>query len=400
MSYNFDEIIERRHTNCLNTDGFRGYIFHAGPEKVFPFKDEEFVRMWVADMEFATPIEIRNVIKERVDKKIFGYTMPFDDTYYTAFSNWCRNLYDWTFPQEELVPSPGIIPALYQLVELLVKPNEKVLTFTPAYGFFKHATTYNKVPLISMPLINTNGYFTIDFDALENTLKTESVKLLILCNPHNPTGRMWTNEELTKLAQLIEAHDLWVISDEIHCDLIRQNRKHIPLGKVMPTYNKLITCMSASKTFNMAGLMLSNIIIRNEDLRKQFTERDKTIGFINPLSYEAHKAAYEHGLPWLTELKAYLDDNFAFVKEYLTTHLPKLHVTIPESTYLAWVDLNPYLPPHTDVSSLFANAGVLLEGGDSLFVGNADNFVRLNLAMPRSIIAEGLKRIVSTLNNQ
>lgn len=400
MSYNFDEIIDRRNTNCLNTDGFRGYIFNAGPEKVFPFKDEEFIRMWVADMEFATPIEIRNAIKERIDKKIFGYTMSFDNSYYTAFNNWCQQMYDWTFPKEELVSSPGIIPALYQLVELLVKPHEQILTFTPAYGFFKHATTYNQVPLISMPLLNTEGYFSIDFKELEHILTTQSIKLFILCNPHNPTGRMWTNKELTKLAELIEKHDLWVISDEIHCDLIRQNKKHIPLGKIMPHYNKLITCMSASKTFNMAGLMLSNIIIRNAELRKEFIARDKTINFINPLSYEAHKAAYEHGKPWLDELKAYLDENFAFVKNFLNSELPKLKITIPESTYLAWVDLNPYLPPNTDVSALFANAGVLLEGGDGLFVDNADNFIRLNLAMPRSIIQEGLKRIVATINNQ
>lgn len=398
MSYNFDEIIDRRNTNCLNTDGFRSYIFHAGPDKKFPFKDEEFIRMWVADMEFATPIEIRNAIKDRVDRKIFGYTMSFNENYYTAFSNWCQKLYDWTFPQEELVSSPGIIPALYQLLELLVGQDEKVLTFTPAYGFFKHAATYNNVSLITEPLDNQNGYFTINFAALENTLKTNSVKVLILCNPHNPTGRMWTEEELTYLATLIEKYDIWVISDEIHCDLIRQGKRHIPLGKIMPHYQKLITCMSASKTFNMAGLMLSNIIIRDKLLRTEFIARDKTINFLNPLSLAAHQAAYELGEPWLNELKIYLDENFKFMQTYLTQHLPKLTISIPESTYLAWIDLNPYLSPQTDVSAFFSNVGVLLEGGDNLFVANADNFIRLNLAMPRSIIEEGLKRIVHAIN--
>ncbi|MDY0235846.1 MAG: MalY/PatB family protein [Gudongella sp.] len=399
MNYNFDEIIDRKNTNALNTDGFRSYIFNAGPEKVFPFKDEEFVRMWVADMEFATPPEICQAIKERVDKRIFGYTKVFDDEYYDAFSTWCKKYYDWNFSKEELVFSPGIIPALYSLAEILVEDDEKILINTPAYGFFKHTATYNNIDLVCSDLKNDDGYFTIDFEDFEKKASDPKMKMIIFCNPHNPTGRMWTEDELRKVADIAEKYNLWMISDEIHCDLIRPGKKHIPMGKIMPDYDKLITAMSASKTFNMAGLMLSNIIIRNLELREQFSSRDKNIGMINPLSLVAHKAAYDKGGEWMEELKEYLDSNFQFVKDYLGTHLPEAVYQIPEATYLAWVDFNKCLPDVDDLPAFFAdNAGVLLEGGDSLFVGNAKGFVRLNLAMPRSIIEEGLKRITNAIN--
>lgn len=397
--YNFDEIIERRNTNAMNTDGFRSYIFHAGPEKKFPYADEEFIRMWVADMEFATPPEICQAIKDRVDNRIFGYTQVFDPKYYESFSAWCKRLYDWEFPKEELTFSPGIIPALYELVGDILEPDEKLIINTPAYGYFKHAANYNGRELVHNDLINNNGYFTLDFDDLEKKAADPKVKLLLWCNPHNPTGRMWSEEELKKVSEIVEKNDLWIISDEIHCDLIRQGKKHIPMGKIMPNYNKLITCMAASKTFNMAGLMFSNIIIRNEKLRETFKSNDKTSGFVNPLSLAASLAAYEKGSQWLEELKTYLDNNFNFVSEYLAEKLPDAVCKIPEATYLAWVDLRKCLPDVDDLPDFFANrAGVLLEGGDDLFVGNAKGFIRLNLAMPKSIIEEGMKRIVDTIN--
>lgn len=398
MKYNFDEIIDRRNTNALNTDGFRGYIFHAGPEKVFPFKDEEFVRMWVADMEFATPPAICEAIKERVDRRIFGYTMMFDNAYYNALNSWCEKRYGWSFRQEELCFSPGIIPALYQLVEDLIGEGETFVITTPSYGYFLHAAEYNSVPVVCSDLIGHDGYFTIDFDDLEKKCSDPKVKMLLWCNPHNPTGRIWMEEELRRVAEIAEKHDLWLISDEIHCDLIRKGLCHTPMGKVMPDYRKLITCMSASKTFNMAGLMFSDIIIRDPVERERFIGRDKIAGMLNPLSIAAHQAAYEHCGEWLEELKEYLDENFRFVDEYLKDNLPKARFRIPESTYLAWVDLGDCLPDVDDLPGFFANeAGVLLEGGNSLFVGNAEGFVRLNLAMPRSIIETGLQRMKTAI---
>lgn len=401
MKYNFDEIIERRHTNALNTDGFRGYIFHAGPEKVFPFKDEELIRMWVADMEFATPPEICQAMKDRIDKRIFGYSGVYNSEYYDIFSKWCKDRYDWEFPQEQLKFSAGIIPALYQFVEDFCLPDKKMLTLAPAYGYFLHAAEYNGIELVTSNLKNDNGYFTIDFDDLEAKAKDPDVTMLMWCNPHNPTGRVWTKEELTKVAEIVEKYGLWIVSDEIHCDLLRQGNRHTPMAKIMPEYDKLITCMSASKTFNMAGLMHSNIIIRNAEYREHFSARDKLIGSINPVSLEAHKAAYRKGGQWLAGLKEYLDGNFAFMKEYLNENAPEVGCYVPEATYLAWVDMNKALPDVEDLCDFFANeAGVLLEGGDGLFVGNAKGFVRLNLAMPRALLAEGLKRMAEAINRR
>lgn len=392
--YDFDEIIDRRHTNALNTDGFRSYIFHAGPEKKFKFRDEEFVRMWVADMEFAIAPEILDSIRARLDRKILGYTLLYEADYYQAFLSWCKERYDWSFPREELVNSPGIIPALYQILEDLIAKDEKVLTMTPAYGFFLHACEYNDVELVQSPLISNNGHFEIDFEDFEKKASNPKVKLLLLCNPHNPSGRIWTEEELKKIADVVEKNDLWVISDEIHCDIVRNGLKHIPLGKIMPEYKKLVTCMSASKTFNMAGLLFSNVIIRDEELRNQFVARDKLAGGLNPLSIEAHKAAYEKGGPWLKQLKDYLDGNFNYVKEFFNEYLPEAVFEIPEATYLAWVDMSKCLPEEKDLPSFFANeAGVLLEGGNELFVGNAEGCVRLNLAMPRSVLETGMERM-------
>ncbi len=393
MKYNFDEIMDRSHTNALSTDGFRGYIFGAGPEKTFNYRDEEFIRMWVADMEFATPPEVCEAIKERVDRRIFGCSRVFDTSYGDVFSAWCKAQYDWDFAGEELVFSTGVIPALYSLVEELVGKDENMLITTPSYGFFKHAATYNGVGLVCSALKSEEGYFHIDFDDFARKASAPNMRLVLWCNPHNPTGRMWNEEELTQVAEIIEKNDLWVISDEIHCDLIRAGNKHIPLGKVMPNYKKLITCMSASKTFNLAGLMFANIIIRDENTRKTFEGRDKNAGFVNPLSLAAHQAAYEKGGEWLAQLKDYLDGNFQFVKQYLETHLPEAVFAIPEATYLAWIDLRKVLDIK-DASLFFAEeAGVLLEGGDSLFVGNAQGYIRLNLAMPRALVAEGIRRI-------
>ena len=398
MKYSFDEHIDRRNTNALNTDGFRGYIFHAGPEKQFPYADDEFVRMWVADMEFACAPEICDAIRARVDRRIFGYTMMFDDAYYRAFRTWCEDRYGWSFPKEELCFSPGIIPALYQLVEDLIGDGETFVITTPSYGYFLHAAEYSDVPVLCSDLINRDGYFTIDFDDLEKKCADPRVKMLLWCNPHNPTGRIWTEAELRRVAEIVEKNGLWIISDEIHCDLVRQGLRHIPMGKVMPDYQKLITCMSASKTFNMAGLMFSDILIRDRAEREHFNSRDKIAGMLNPLSIAAHQAAYEHGAEWLDQLKSYLDENFRFVERFFAEHLPDVKFRIPEATYLAWVDMSACLPDVEDLPGFFANsAGVLLEGGNSLFVGNAEGFVRLNLAMPRDIIETGLTRMAEAI---
>lgn len=396
--YNFDEIIDRRNTNAMNIDGFRQYIFHADKTMTFPYKDEEFIRMWVADMEFATPDVVINGMKKRLEDRIFGYTRIFSNSYYEAFAAWCKRRYDWTFDKKELVTSNGIIPALYELVNYICKEDEKVLFLTPSYAFFKYAADFNHRECVCSDLINHNNYYKIDFDDLDKKASDEKTTLFILCNPHNPTGRVWKKEELEKMATIIEKHNMWVISDEIHCDLIRTNQKHVPLGKIMPKYEKLITCMAPSKTFNLAGMMISNIMIRNDSLRRIWLSRH--YNFDNPLSIAATQAAYESGEPWLEELRVYLDNNFKFTQEYLKEHLQKAKFNISEATYLAWVDLSEYFEADEHLPLFFAyKAGVLLEGGN-MFVQNSDCFIRLNLACPKATLEEGLRRICKAINSK
>ncbi|MCE1254532.1 MAG: PatB family C-S lyase [Anaerolineae bacterium] len=396
MKYNFDEIIDRKGTNALNTDGFREYIFHASPSMKFPYADDEFIRMWVADMEFATPPEVIQAIKERADKRIFGYTKVFDPEYYLTFCAWTQHYYNWTFPREHLVTSPGIIPALYELVEYICKPDEKILIVTPSYAYFKYAAERHNIELVCSDLVQEDGYYTIDYDDFEAKAKDEKVSLCIFCNPHNPTGRVWSEAELKKVGQICLKNNLWIISDEIHCDLLRGGRVHTPLAKLFPESDRIITCMAPSKTFNMAGLMFSNVIIPNEDLRNKWKNRHYDIE--NPLSIAAAQAAYAHGSEWLSQLKVYLDGNFKFMQEYLALHLPKAVFRISEATYLAWVNVGAYVTNDVDLPLYFANhAGVLLEGGN-MFVANSDGYIRLNLACPRVTLAEGLKRICDLLN--
>lgn len=401
MTYDFDEIIDRKHTNALNTDGFRGYIFHDFEgKKTFPFKDDEFVRMWVADMEFAMCPDVIQAIKDRADKRIIGYSQVFEPEFFQAYNSWCEKMYGWTYPKEEICFSLGIIPALYTLVDLLLGDYDYAIINTPAYGYFQHPIDERHKHAIHNKLkCDAQGNWTIDFDALEKDASNPFAKLLIWCNPQNPTGRVWTEEELRKVAAIVEKHNLWIISDEIHCDLLRQGVKHIPMAKIMPEYKKLITCTSVSKAFNMAGMMFAEIIIRDKGLRDLYIGTTNAYAMnVNPLSIAAHQAAYEHGSEWLDQLKTYLDGNFQFVKDTLDRELPDITFQIPQATYLAWVNMNPYLGDVEDIPDFMANkAGVLLEGGDALFVDNAKGYIRLNLAMPRVIVDKGLQRIVKAV---
>lgn len=401
MQYNFDEIVNRYHTNAMNTDGFRGYIFNDFEgKKKFPFKDDEFVRMWVADMEFAMCPAIIQAIKDRADKRIIGYSQVFEPEFYDAYNAWNKKMYDWTYPKKDICFSLGIIPALYTLVDLLLGDNDYAIINTPAYGYFQHPIDERHKHAIHNKLIcDSQGNWSIDFEALERDAANPFAKLLIWCNPQNPTGRVWTQEELEKVAAIVKKYNLWIISDEIHCDILRQGVRHIPMAKIMPDYDKLIVCTSASKCFNMAGMMFAEIIIRDEELKKLYIATTNSYAMnLNPLSIAAHTAAYEHGAEWLDQLKTYLDGNFQFVKDTFAKELPKITFQIPKATYLAWVNMNPYLGDVENIPDFMANkAGVLLEGGDALFVDNAKGYIRLNLAMPRSIIKTGLQRIVKAV---
>lgn len=401
MRYDFDEIIDRRNTDSENVEGFRSYMFSDEPDIELPVPDDELIRMWVADMEFAVAPEICESLQERIGKRIFGYTSVFDSRYYDAFSGWCRKRYGWDFPKEELVFSPGVIPALYELVELLTEPDEKVLFMAPSYGFFKHACRYSGRQFVCSELINDSGHFRVDPVDLAAKAADPAVKLLIWCNPHNPTGRVWTESEAREVAGIIEKNELWVISDEIHCDLTRKGQRHIPMGKIMPDYSRLITCMAASKTFNLAGMLFSNIIIRDAGLRRKFVRANKLGESVNPLSLAAYQAAYEKGGEWLDQLQDYLDANFEFAVEYIRENIPGAVCEASQATYLLWVDMNGCGIDTSELSKFFAKSvGLLVESGNRLFVGNAAGFVRVNLAMPRALVAEGLERMAAAVREE
>lgn len=393
--YDFDEIIDRRGTNAMNTDGFRSYLFQD-EDITFPFSDEDFIRLWVADMEFAVPDVILEAVRRRLDRRIFGYTGVFDPAYVEAFRSWNKRRYGWDFPDEHVVTSPGIVPALYHLVRLLTKPDEKVLILTPSYAFFKHAPDFYGREAVCSDLINDGNYYRMDLEDIKRKAADEKTTLCIFCNPHNPTGRVWTKAELTSFARIMEEEDVWVISDEIHCDLLRRGQQHLPLGKVMEGYQKLVTCMAPTKTFNLAGFMISNLIIPDPALRDEW-EKNQFQGE-NPLSIAAAQAAYQSGEDWLEELKNYLDGNFALTRDFLNVHLPLAHFRIPEATYLAWIDISAYLPDSmASVPLYFAReARVLLEDG-RMFVANGEGFIRLNIACPRLVLQEGLERIARAL---
>jgi len=397
MKYNFDKIINRQNTNCMNTDGYKEYMFADFGDIQFPYKDHEFIRMWIADMEFETPQIIQDAMKDRIDHGIFGYSKIFNNDYYEDMVNWTKSRYDWQFNKNDLNTSPGIIPALYELVEYICKPDEKILILTPSYAFFKHAADRHSIELVTSDLIKENGTYKMDFDDIRKKASDPKVKLTIFCNPHNPTGRIWTAEELKTFGDICLENHVLMISDEIHCDLLRTGNTHIPLAKLYPDSDQIITCMSPSKAFNMAGLMFSNIIIPNEEIQAKWNERHYP--FDNPVSIAAIQAAYAHGSDWLNALNVYIDKNFEYLDHFIRAELPLAHFNIPESTYLAWIDISTYLPNEDNLPLFFAkNAGVLLEGGD-MFVDNSDGHIRLNLACPRSVLEEGLVRIKNALNS-
>jgi cystathionine beta-lyase len=266
---------------------------------------------------------------------------------------------------------------------------------TPSYAFFKLATEGGGLELVTSDLVYNDGDYHIDFEDFRRKAEDEKVTLTIFCNPHNPTGRVWTDDELRQFGEICLENNVMIISDEIHCDLLRNEISFTPLSRLFPKSDQIITCMAPSKTFNMAGFMIANIIIPNDELREHW-QRDQ-IPLDNPLSIVAAQAAYSRGHDWLSELKDYLDANFEFLENYLSEYLPKAVFKIPGATYLAWVNVGAYVPSDVNLTLFFANkAGVLLEG-DNMFVSNGEGHIRLNLACPRPRLEEGLKRISSAI---
>ncbi|MCQ9278717.1 3M3SH-releasing C-S lyase [Staphylococcus borealis] len=397
MTYNFDEIIDRRETNAMNVEGYKGYLF--GDADTSDLEDhDELIRMWVADMDFATPDVVLDAIKDRLDKKILGYTNIFGTDYYDAFVSWTERRFGYTFPQDHLVFSHGIVAGLIELVSYICDKDDKALILTPSYGPFKMACDKNHIETVYSPMINHNGYYEIDFEDVRKKVESENIKLCIFANPHNPTGRVWSEDELKQFGQIMADNDVWIISDEIHCDIKRAGQTHIPFAKAVPNYDKIVTAMSQSKAFNIAGLMFSNIIIPNRRLLK--TWKLHHFSSENPLSIVATQAAYEKGEDWLAAMNDYLDDNFKYLANFLEQELPHAEFKIPEATYLAWVDLSYYIKEkeiNEPIAKYFIkHAGVIIEGQEQ-FVHNAEGHIRINIAIPREVMKKGLQKIKDAL---
>lgn len=395
MTFDFDQPISRQGTNALAEDGYENYLFGAEP-LVPPLQlpGTDLVSMWVADMQFAAPAAAIGAMRERLAHPIFGYTMNFDGQLYDAFGAWCDRRYGWRFEREQMQISLGVIPALFGLVEYICNPGDKVLGLTPSYGYFKHAVVHGGRIFETSPLRKKDDRdYEIDFEDFERKVRDPAVKLFFLCHPHNPTGRVWTEEELRRMGELCLSNGVKIVSDEIHCDLSRMSVTHVPIAKLFPGSKDIITCMAVSKTFNLAGMMLATVIIPDPELRA--TWRRRHYPFVNPLSLAAAVGAYRDGEAWLEALRQYLDDNFAFMQRYLTQRLPSARFQIPQATYLAWVDLSAYFDCSVNLTRFFLEkAGLILEGGE-MFVENGAQYVRLNLACPRIQLAKALKRLTT-----
>ncbi len=395
MAADFDTVIDRRGTNAIAVDAFREYLLADYPDLQLPCDDADAVAMWVADMAFAAPPTVVDAMRDRLDHPIFGYSVLADDTFYEAYADWCTSRYDWRPAAEHFFATPGVVPALFSLVDYFVGPGQKVFTLTPAYGFFETPVNDRGREFVKCSLTKNAGQYEIDFDAFEALVTDPAMRMFFLCHPHNPTGRTWTDGELTRMAELCFDNDIIVVSDEIHCDLLRAGQSHTPLAKLFPASDQIITCMSSSKTFNLAGLGISQIVIPGEELRAIWDDRAAPI--VNPISLAAATAAFRTGEPWRQELLAHLDANFDYVATTIASELPQATFSVPDATYLGWIDLGRYFAPETDLTHYFATtAGVLIEGGEK-FIADADGYIRVNVACPRVTLADGLKKIVAAV---
>ena len=385
MKYDFDETVDRTGTASIKLE--------AG-EKVNPYLPKEHIPLWVADMDFACAPEILLAMHARLDRRILGYTNLSGECEASA-CRWMERRFGWKPEPEQIVFSAGIVSALFAAVSRLTKPGDEVCFLTPAYHPFDDAVKkQGRVPVYSR-MIRKDGEWAIDFADLSAKLSRPNCALFFHCNPHNPTGRVFTETELTRLGKLCFANDVMVVSDEIHEDLTRTGITHIPLAKLFPLEKRIITCTSPSKSFNLAGNNHAHLFIPDEALRRDWMKNYYN-GHPSALSNQATIAAYDHSEDWLEELRAYLDGNFAMMKQLLDERLPKAVFSIPQGTYLAWVDLSGYSLSEQELKRRISQAGVFVQFGED-FVDNADCFMRVNLASPRAILREGLERICSAL---
>jgi len=389
LKHNFNEIIQRDNTNSLKYD----FAHQCG-------KPEGLLPLWVADMDFRTPSPVVDALVEKSRHGIFGYSESADD-YFLILKDWFITYFDWNINRDWLVKTPGIVYAIATAIRGLTNKGDSVLIQQPVYYPFSKMILLNDRHQVVNQLVYENGKYTIDFNDFEAKIIKNNVKLFVLCNPHNPVGRVWTKEELMRLGEICLKHGVTVISDEIHQDFIYKGHKHQVFADLKPGFSKItITCTAPTKTFNLAGLQISNIFIKDSELRKKFREEMTKSGYsqLNVMGIVACMAAYSKGREWLEELKTYLGDNLDFVRSFLIERLPLIKLIEPEGTYLVWLDFNALGLSEKELEKLIiTKAGLWLDEG-TLFGAGGEGFQRINIASPRPILEQALSQLEQAIN--
>lgn len=384
MTYDFDTLSQRRNTGSYKWDT-------ADKDDVLP--------MWVADMDFPTAPPVLDALRKRVEQGIFGY-VKVPQSYYDALTGWFARRHGWKFTASEVIYTTGVVPAISAIIKALTKPGEGVILQTPAYNCFFSSIRNNACRIVENPLVRHNladGTFTyaIDFEQLGQLAADPSNTLLVLCNPHNPTGRVWTREELTRLSDICRSNGVTVVSDEIHCELVHPGFEFVPYATVDP--EAVVTC-SPSKAFNIAGLQIANIVCRRDDLRARIDRaiNDNEVCDVGPMGVVALEAAYNHSEPWLEALNAYLFENYRYLCDFIKSRLPMLKVCRAESTYLAWVDVTALGMDGEQVVAL-AMEKEHLQLASGLTYGDP-SYIRINYATQRQRLVDGLGRLAKALS--
>lgn len=379
--YNFDKVIERKGTNSVKFDG----------EKA----TEGMIPMWVADMDFETLPEVKEALMKRAEHGIFGYAKPTDQ-YYQAVMKWMKERFDWNIEQDWIVPTPGVVTALKLAVRALTKESDKVLIIKPVYYPFDMSVNINGREVVECPLVLEDNHYTCDFDLFEKQIVDHDVKLFILCNPHNPIGRVWNKDELYQMGKICQKHGVKVISDEIHMDFVYEGHQHTPFYNVDESFKEFsIVCTAPSKTFNLAALQTSNIIIANKDMREAFVKEKNISGINDPniFGLDACEAAYTYGAKWVDELLAYLQGNIDYMKDFFEARLPEIKVVEPQGLYLVWVDMRCLHMNNDELEDFMLNKAKLWLDEGYIFGTGGDGFERFNVACPQSTLTKALEQL-------
>jgi cystathionine beta-lyase len=397
MQYNFDQVCDRRNTDCAKWD-FVQSIF--GREDVIP--------MWVADMDFPVAPQIVEALKKRAEHPFYGYTSPGPGIVEAVVDRMQRK-FNWTIKPEWVVFTPGVVPALNIAIRTLTHPGDEVILQEPVYYPFFPAVTSSGCRIASNELRLVNGRYEMDYEGMERLFQNKvgmlpvpgRVKAVMLCNPHNPVGRLWSGEELIRFGEIALRHGAVVISDEIHCELLFKGYKHTPFASISDEFaQNSIVCMAPSKTFNLAGLEASSIIIPNKTLRREFARtREGILPMPNLFGYTALEAAYRFGDEWLDELLEYLQGNLDFVLKYFAEKIPKIKIIEPQGTYLIWLDCRDLGMNDMDLRTFMRERAKVGFDDGFLFGSGGSGFERMNIACPRAILEEALNKIESAVND-